>query len=1188
MRKVGIAGFAVAVFAIGAAVFGASCGQTPVNVPIRTFEGAQKVAVVCLEVNDSNGTALPTAKPSSQNLCAPVPPNVVGSPLPYHLISVVTQTTRGELAVVDLTAGYVVDEDKSTPGINFIPVGKNPTDVAVSPDAMWTYVSSAAPTKPAIYAIPSSRLLGDSTSTATPPLLLTDLPACSLPQIPLALAVATTPKASAADGGTADGGNGADGGAAVTYSILALLSGQGRTPAQVVAIDPTMLTDNVAPTGALPPCKVSGATTFSAELPASWAPGPAWPDGVPYADASLADSEPPLGPPSQCSNTPSDAGASDGGRPATPEMDAAAPQGNGDDDEAGEGDAAAEDAAAEDAGVQQTESPDGGTAASAVDAGLDAGFAITLGPVAPPSPVSMVMRDDVHLLYVADSAIPVIHVIDVTQPSAPRELEPLLATSVAQPTRVVQLRSGGMALSPPTRDYKRYLYAIDYPGGSLMVFDVTDLSSPHVPMQRPHQELNPLAPADRLTFAAPVAAVAFVQHDWPVQVPGDTVHAYQGLLCNPNPNAHPTPTSFKDLGAYYRADQASVIQPLGTVEGFPYRLRGIFAFATLTNGTMVTIDVDDWDAPCRRPDPMSAGPITQAGKVYAGGLTGSLDIQQPDAGATPDSPTYLDPYHAPITYQASISESAAVTLEPFFPVSAPNRIRSGFLVRNDPTAGVHVPTIAQPPELQDLNGTPVTTLSQPGTLRPLLLPTTLDPGFIDPSQIQNPTEPDPNLRTSFPKVVTFPASKNPPTPGVRLSFDDPTVQTGQDWTVAYEGVLPSSNGIVGDITTTDSFRTLRFTMAGANLCGLGIEDWNIGTARANAALGEMEHLRLLSEPTPPPDAGAADAGDGGAAGASSDVRHKLPSWTADYVEITDDILPKTDPYWGIPSYPASTPSVDSCWAIPGNDLADALNTPAPSPHAAARFNLCQEVYGTPGTNPDASPSRDAPILYAFKDHLVVGPFRFNGQLEETTSRTIDPNDPNGPRHLELMACCFHKQAAIKVRTGGEWVAVGQNGIGLLHHVIAQPSPHPETSQCVLSCDPRFALLNARSFDVPWSAPGSCSALPPETLSAAAIDRNNVLAMRNPMFSYVTWAGCGPLTTPPDAHTLTARDLTWKFSVGGAFSPLTIALSGTSGAAVSPQSMLFINSLGQLAVVDGAQQGLVLIDLNTVAFSNNYF
>ena len=36
-------------------------------------------------------------------------------------------------------------------------------------------------------------------------------------------------------------------------------------------------------------------------------------------------------------------------------------------------------------------------------------------------------------------------------------------------------------------------------------------------------------------------------------------------------------------------------------------------------------------------------------------------------------------------------------------------------------------------------------------------------------------------------------------------------------------------------------------------------------------------------------------------------------------------------------------------------------------------------------------------------------------------------------------------------------------------------------------------------------------------------------------------------------------------------------------------MKFIDSLGQLAVVDGAQQGLVLIDLNTIGFAHNpYF
>jgi len=48
----------------------------------------------------------------------------------------------------------------------------------------------------------------------------------------------------------------------------------------------------------------------------------------------------------------------------------------------------------------------------------------------------------------------------------------------------------------------------------------------------------------------------------------------------------------------------------------------------------------------------------------------------------------------------------------------------------------------------------------------------------------------------------------------------------------------------------------------------------------------------------------------------------------------------------------------------------------------------------------------------------------------------------------------------------------------------------------------------------------------------------------------------------------------------------VSLSQNTNTAVSPQSMRFIDSLGQLAVVDGAQQGLVLIDLNSLQFAHN--
>ena len=253
----------------------ASCSQTPTNVPVRTFEIAQKIDVVCMQVNDENGNAIPQPVPVAQDNCGPVAVGVNGAALEYHLMAVVTQLGRGELAVVDLTAGNVVDEDKSTPGIKFITVGAIPTDVAVAPDARMTFVSSADPDKPALYGIDNRRLLGDSTGLAIAPLKLTDLFACALPQPPGNLTV------TALAGGQ--------------YEIVAILRPWAGQPAKVVTLDPTALLEGAGlddagagvEAGSLTPCTVVGATALSGSLPASWTQGPAWPDGVPYADAGI-------------------------------------------------------------------------------------------------------------------------------------------------------------------------------------------------------------------------------------------------------------------------------------------------------------------------------------------------------------------------------------------------------------------------------------------------------------------------------------------------------------------------------------------------------------------------------------------------------------------------------------------------------------------------------------------------------------------------------------------------------------------------------------------------------------------------------------------------------------------------------------------------------------------------------------
>jgi hypothetical protein len=1152
LRILGL-GLAAAGVAVAVGAVNASCSQTPTNVLVRTFELAQKVDVVCMQVNDQYGNMLPGGPvPAAEDNCAPVALNTSGAPLPYHLFAAVTQLARGELAIVDLTAGNVVDEDRATPGIQFIAVGSIPTDVKVAPDAQMTFVSSADPLKPAIYGIPNTRLLGDSVGSPPPlPLQITDLFACALPQPPQGLTIATL----------ADG----------SYVLVALLRASAGSPAAVAAIDPRPmlagagLSDGGAGVGPgqLPACTVLGATAFASALPPSWSPGPAWPDGVPYVDGgvNLADAEPS---PGVACGVPAGGGAGDGGAPPSP------------------------------------------------DGGADAGMPFALGPVAAPHPTFMAMRDDVPLVYVADDGLPVIHVIDLSDPTQPAEAPPLLATSVLEPTRQVSV--GQLALSPTTRDYHRYLYAVDSKVGTVMVYDVTDpKSTVRVPMQRPHPELNPFSPPDRLAFSAPVATMAFVEHDWPLPSPAEPsnpVHNYSGLLCNPNQNANPNPTTFNAKGAYYRADQASVIQSSGTVVNFPSRLRGIFGFLTLSNGTIVVIDVDDWDAPCRRPDPMSDGAVVDITNVsYSGpmnGRTGVLDVPQyPEDGGvpqlSPDGGLDLDPYHTPLNYNAAINESAGTTIEAFFPVSAPHRMRSQFLLRNDSSSGLHVPNLIAPVLLFDVNGSPLPTSGTQGFANPLMLPTPLSPNFVDPSRIQNPTEPNPSNRTTtlagLAQASAQGGASSPLVPGaneapadIRISFDDPTAHVDQDWSVTYEGVIPTVNNVTMDVASYDDYQTLTLATGygppGAGdagnspspaFCSRGIEDWSIGQQRANAVLAALSNAQL---PTP---------------GTGASGNPTLPQWTSDYVEFSDDLLANTDAYWGVPSFKNGAP-VNDCWD--GALADDASNTADPSPHAQDRYNACFQAFDA-AANDDTHYARDLPIIEAYNDHLVLGRFGWlpnppagdggAGQDAGVTTSVgeqpnnrvvVGPDDSNKP-FLRFARCCFHHQANFKVRTGGEWVANGST-TGLLHHVVTDPA----TQRCVLSCDPRDVLKNARAFDVPWAIPDSNGSCTPPTLPAS-LDRNSVLAMRNPMFSYVIWQGCTPLAA--NDHTETARDMVWRFSLRGGLSPLTMSITQGTTTAVSPQSMRFIDSLGQLAVVDGSQQGLVLFDLNSLTFAHNpYF
>ncbi len=1095
-----------AVFAVTAAaassaglLWTTSCQQQPIDVPVVTFERAQKMDVVCMHVLDPD-PADPSIvyqrspEPALLTQCAPVAANQTGALLPFHLFALVTQTARGELAAVDLTAGHVVDEDVATPGINFIPVGALPTDVAVTPDGNMAFVTSAEINKPALYGVPTAQILGNSQGLArdkTPAApRLTSFPVCAFEQAPIAVTV--VPRRTTPGGGVATDAGAGDaaaapttGGSSLGYDIVVVLPGVGNDPGQVLLMDPAPFlnaadiraADGTPFASALPnlnkgellPCH-GVALNLGAQLPATAPVGKPWDDGVTWVDGGvdLSGSNPALG--ASCTTSASDAGT------------------------------------------------------TALDAEAEVALPVNSGAL----PRAAAIARDEQTLYIADSALPLIHVIDLSTPGTMRELAPLIATSTTDQGRSVSL--GAIAVSPITRAYRRFVYAVDKNAGNLMVFDVTTpTTEPSFPMIRPHAELNPFQPIDRINFGAPVATVAFVKHDWPIDRQIDTpngpvitrVPTSTGLLCNPNPNAGTSYLGpYSDPGANYRPN--SITPPTGIPLG-PGRLRGVFAFATLTSGQVITIDVDDWDAPCRRPDPMSlTSPWVSA-------------IVPPQPSPVPAT-TDRDPYHTPTSnLTGSADQGIAVSLEAFFPASAPHRARSFNLLRRDPTLGTHIPVLAGSPILTTTNQTLATTGTESPN-NPVLLPTRTT--FADPTYTVNPTLSSPEARGTPSDLNSFAIPQGSNLPGVRFAWEDPLVHFDQDWTVAYEGSLPGFDGLRTIVTSRDDDQSLDLVTQDGLFCRRGVEDARLGKQRIDASLA--------------------------AAGSDTVYPARIDRQTADYVQVTNEVLANNDPYWQLnPTVAGDDGAPSACWSDTKNDPQDAVGRQA----------ACLATFGLIA---DELPSRDFPILEAYENRLVVGRYgEPAGAPKGITpqNREIVGRDPSNKPFLKAMRCCFAQQVAFRIRTGGEWVAVG-SAIGYLHHIVADTTPE---RSCVQSCKSTEVLLNSRSIEVPRPRTTPVS-------SFVAPDRNSALAMRNPMFSYVMWAGKPPIA--PD-KTNSLRSYVWRFTTRGQFVPLSVNLAATT-TAVSPQSMRFIDTLGKLAVVDGNSQGLVLIDLNRASADAPYY
>jgi hypothetical protein len=1069
-----------------------SCSQTPPNNPIRTFERPERVDFVCMKVRTDDGNRPVAPVPVALAKCTPVTAdessNDLGQYRPYHLYALVTQTTRGEVAVSDITAGGVVDQDVSQPGINFLTVGSLPQDIASTPDGLLTFVASAEPNKPALYAIASHRMLGDAAGVLRqgldgkviePHTTLATWPACSLPEAPAAVAVIKRE------------GIGADDADPFAYYVAALLPGLAGGRARVVTLDVkpflrgagvvnaglapglTEAGDRVEP-GQLAPCKIASSLELGGSeiVPKTVARGPAWDDGVKYRD-----SVPPA--------LKVDPASFPVGESAVEPLPFAA----------------------------SCFDP----AAKPASKSIALEFTEPLGQAQPRTFVK-----DRSKLYVTDSALPIVHVVDLTFPLAPKEREPLITSSLTDPNRLVTIKD--LAVSPETREYKRYLYAIDEKQGSLMVYDVTDDTSPRMPLTRPHPQSNPFDATDRLTFTAPIAAVQLARFELPSSQQNSSPAT--GALCNPNANIDipGADKTFTDPGGLLRKN---VTDTLG-----PSRLRGVFGFVTLTNGQVVTIDVDDWDAPCRRPDSM--GTVTeQDGRTFDQPLAPS-SLTPAQVSSTTDT----SPYAARET--SAGKTSAPTTQEAFFPVSAPNRPRSRFSLLRSKSDGVHIPYLASPPTYFDPYGTSIPSSGDAAKTSAKMRPTIS--GVADPTTLGD-AQP---FNTG--KLPAYIASGNTVYIGglgrsaddneekatpefVRFSFEDPTVHVDQDWISSYEGTIPGTEGAVTTLDSADGFSSLTLSSAGSHFCAQGVEDWSLGKERAAAVLAEMKRI-----------------------GVTSSV---LADRMVDYAEITDDLLSPTDDYWRVDQ---------ACWAdvVPGGG------------NATTRFDTCNQLFDadyvpTPqvNTTPVVNPNRYLPVVEAYDGKLVVT--RFSPQkVGSTTYSTVVPPEASNKSSLAAVKCCFHSQAKIQVRAKSQWITKGASRtaspVQFLHHVRRGAQ-----DRCVQSCEARDQLLNGRSPAVPL--PGR---------NGLFVPRNSALALRNPMFSFVMWNGVsGSSDLEPASGTY------YTFSTRGGFTAYTSNLAATT-TVVNPRGMRYIEPLGQMVIVDGASQGLVLFDLRTLALSNTAF
>jgi hypothetical protein len=548
IRSEGRTGFGFGVSLLPLVFVLGACNQQTVEAKLRSLQASSEVTFICRGIE----SGLP------REHC----PDLENQPAKTVLDALVTQTATNELAVVDVDHAAVVDTDPSIPGYNFLRLPSRPGDIVTTPGGTASFVGLMSAGKTGISAIPSDcvgppRAADIAQGIPQTQRDLTTFPACRLPSAPGDIAVLI--ERPAADGTIAES-----------------------------CADPSTPESNEPPGGTR---YVVGDAASAEECGALAGPGEYPLHGVWVAlDAGGFECRLPTG--RDCAANLTTEGGPPGRRKlvvSLPDegklvvLDAQAIL----DREPGSFDPCTIDreltlASAPDASGQKQRLPS--------DLQPDPTCALQMPP-APPLPQNARSRpsglapSDTRL-FVGDSGVPLVHVVDTTSVCGIHELPALLPMSFVAPSRIVT--STRVAVTPVTPAGKQYVYAVDandQPSSSVMVFDVSEGVTDRTPMVRPGSARQPREAADRLQFPAPIADLTFALRDLADSDPATGV-AELGTECDPDPSLplDPAPPEVQ-----YRSSADH------TQGARPRLLRGLFGLVLLTNGQLYVVDVDDFD-----------------------------------------------------------------------------------------------------------------------------------------------------------------------------------------------------------------------------------------------------------------------------------------------------------------------------------------------------------------------------------------------------------------------------------------------------------------------------------------------------------------------------------------------------------------------------------------------------------------